>query len=338
MKEILPPVEIALIGTGRMGSTYARIVDELARTRMVAVCGHGSVSAPAVGEALGVPSYTASRYDQMFADHPQIEAVIVATSEWTHLEPVLASIEAGKHVLVEKPMATSPDHAMQMMTQAEKAGVKLMVCHSLRFDRRYAAMQQAVSAGKIGETLHVYARRYSLQTAVDRVLGKFPLSYWIAPHDIDMMMWTVGSPVVSVKAYAKSGAKTRQDFFVAVLTFANGAIGVVESSWGTPNRAGRPQNILFTIRGTEGHMEVLGYENGVAFYGPHGEAEHPDTNYAPDVHGYVEGHFHALIRHFADYVRDLCPPLITLQDGLAVLRVSEAIAQSLEGGHEITLA
>lgn len=330
------PVEIAVIGTGRMGSLYARLADELAHTRLVAVCGHGEITAASVAGPLGVPGYTGARYGEMLADHPQIEAVIVATSEWAHLDPVLAALEAGKQVLVEKPMATSPEDAARMVRGAEQAGVTLMVCHTLRFDPRFAAMRQAVAEGKIGDVLHLHGRRNPRYGAVDRVLGRFPLAYWLLPHDIDMMVWTTGSPVVQVRAYARAGGRSRRDFILAVLTFASGAVGVLESSWVGPAAGGRLQNPLFTARGTAGAVEVLAYESGLALYGED-TAVYPDMSFEPVVHGQTEGMCRGLVRHFAGAVQGLWAPLITARDGYAVIRVASAIDRSLEEDREIAI-
>ncbi len=336
MNEPTQPVDIAVIGPGRMGSLYARIVDELAITRLVAVCGHGEVTAPAVGKSLGVPAYTGARYREMLADHPHIEAVIVATSEWAHLHPFLASIKAGKHILIEKPMATSPDDAAQMLQRAEEAGLKHMVCHNLRFDPPYAAMRQAVADGKIGDIFHMYSRRNSRPEAVDRVLGRFPLACWLLPHDIDMMLWTAGSPVVEARAYSHAGGKTRQDYILAVLTFASGAIGILENTWGAPAQGGRAQTPLFTAQGTAGAAEVLAYENGLALYGEN-TVEYPDTTTAPVVHGQTERTYRSLVRHFAGVVRDLWAPVLTARDGLAAIQVASAIDRALKEGRDIPL-
>ena len=151
------------------------------------------------------------------------------------------------------------------------------------------------------------------------------------------MLWTVGSPVVRVRAYSRSGGRTRQDFILAMLTFANGAVGVLESSWGTPNQGGRPQNQLFTMRGTDGAVEVLAYENGLALYGAKGTVEYPDTNYMPVIHGRTEGVFRSLVRHFAGVVREMWEPLITRRDGLAVIQVAAAIDRSLQEDREIEI-
>jgi UDP-N-acetylglucosamine 3-dehydrogenase len=335
MKEKVKPVDIAIIGPGRQGHTYANILDELATTRLVAVGGGSKASTGRLAAAHGVPGYPDRDYHAMLAEHPSIEAVIICSSEWEHVAPALAAIEAGKHLLIEKPLAPSAADAAMIVERAEAAGVTLMVCHSLRFNPRYAAMRQAVRAGAIGEVLYAHARRNAGQTAVDRVLGKFPLAFWLMPHDLDQMLWTVDSPVVRVRAESHAGATTRSDFISATLTFANGVTGRVENSWGTPNQGGRPHNEVFSIYGTAGAAEVLGYENGVAVYKTGGVVEYPDTSYTPIIHGQTEGPFRSLTRHFAGVVRELWEPVITGRDGLAVIRVAEAINRSLIEGREV---
>ncbi len=337
MVEPVQPVDVAVIGPGRMGGLYARILDQSALTRLVAVCGQGEVAARNVATEMGVPVYTGARYNDMLSDHPQIEAVVVATSEWAHADPVAACLEFGKHVLVEKPMATSPSDAVRMARGADRNGVHLMVCHSLRFDPRFAAMRETVARGEIGEVLHVYSRRSSQPAAVDRVLGRFPLAYWLLPHDIDLALWTSRSPVARVMATSRSGGRSRQDLIVVVLTFDCGAVAVLENVWGSPIRGGRPQNQLFTVRGTTGAVEVLPYENGLAIYGAN-DVVYPDTSVAPDVHGQTEGTSRSLIRHFAGVVRNLWKPLITPRDGVEVVRIASAVDASLEEGREITIS
>jgi predicted dehydrogenase len=214
-----------------------------------------------------------------------------------------------------------------------------MVCHSLRFDFRFVAARQAVVSGAVGDILHLYARRCGSPVAVDRVLGRFPLSYWLMPHDIDMMLWTTGSPVKKVMAYSYAGGKERADFIIAVLTFANGAVGVVESSWGSPGGA-RLQNELFTVRGTKGVVEVAGQESGVMIYRAGDEVnrvEHPDTSYTPILHDQLDGIFRRLFTHFAGIVRGEVTPVVSGEDGLAAVRVAAAIDRSLAEGREIAI-
>jgi predicted dehydrogenase len=319
-----------------MGRIYARLIAESGALRLSAVCGRGEASTQSLAREANAVGYPGADVHAMLAAHPNIEAVIVASSEWAHTEPVLAALAARKHVLVEKPLAISAGDGAEILRQAGLAGVTLMVCHSLRFDPRFAAMRQAVAGGAIGEILHLYARRNPGQAAVDRVLGRFPLAYWLMPHDIDMMLWTTGSHVTKVMAYSRNGGKERTDFIIAVLTFANGAIGVVESSWGAPAQGGRPQNEMFTVRGTKGVAEVLGHENGVAVYHG-GAAEYPDTGYTPVIHDQLDGIFRRLLLHFAGVVRGRWAPVVTGYDGLASVVVASAIDRSLTERREIEI-
>jgi predicted dehydrogenase len=337
MKQHLDPVRLAIIGAGRMGTLYGQIANQMASTRLVALASHRSESTSAAASLLGVPGYDACRYGEMLERHPEIEAVVVATPEWVHVDPVLASLGAGKDVLVEKPLAVSPADAWELAAAAERSRHILMVCHSLRFNPRFALMQRAVAQGEIGNVVHLYARRNSLQPAVDRVLGNLPLPYWLAPHDIDMMLWTVRSPAVSVRAWSRSGAAARSDFILAVVSFENGAVGVLESSWCTPGSAGRPLNELFTVRGDAGMIEVVGREQGLAVYGADNRVSYPDTGCAPLLHGQTEGQDRALLRHFAGAVRGLWPPLIRAADAAAVIDVAYAVQRSLETGKDVAV-
>lgn len=332
------PVAFALIGPGRMGRLYARMIRESATARLVALCGNSTASTQAAATDYNVPGYANGNYQAMLAAHPQIEAVIVAASEWAHIEPVLAGLDAGKHVLVEKPMAISAPDAASMVQRAQAKGVHLMVCHSLRFDARFAALRQAVSQGAVGEVMHLYARRNAPQIAVERVLGRFPLAYWLAPHDIDMMLWTIGSPVRKVMAYSHAGGKARQDFIIAVLSFANGAIGVLESSWATPSVSGQPVTEQFTVRGTTGMVELLSNQTGVGVYRAGAAPEYPDIGYTPVIHDQQDGMFRRLLQHFIGVVRNQYPPVVTGADGLAAIRVAAAIDQSLLKGSEVSIA
>ena len=335
MQNNQPPVALAIVGPGRMGQLYARIANEAATMRLIALCGHRADTTQAAATTHRVPGYANGNYQAMLAAHPEIEAVIVSASEWAHIEPVLACLDAGKHVLVEKPMAISAADAASMVAHAATAGVHLMVCHSLRFDLRFAALRQAVANGAVGEVLHLYARRNAPQIAVERVIGRFPLAFWLAPHDIDMMLWTTGSPAHKVMAFSRAGGKERQDFIIAVVTFANGAIGVLESSWGTPAVSGQPLTEQFTVRGTGGIVELLSNQTGVGVYRAGSAPEYPDIGYSPVIHDQQEGMFRRLLHHFVGVVGNQHPPIVTGSDGLAAIQVAEAIDRSLREGREV---
>jgi UDP-N-acetylglucosamine 3-dehydrogenase len=338
MSSVANPLPLAIIGAGRMGTLYGQIANELVQAQLVALCGETAESTRAAAEKLNVPGYASGRWQEMLERHPEIEAVVVATPEWIHREPVIDALNSGRHVLVEKPLAVSPTDAWHMADTARSSGKVLTVCHSQRFNPRFALMREAVVSGDIGKVMHVYARRHSLQPAVNRVLGHFPLPYWLAPHDIDMMLWTVGAPVKAVNAWSGDGGASRTDFIGASLRFANGVVGVLEASWCTPGSGGRPLNELFTVRGDAGSVEVIGHEQGLAIYRGDGTVRFPDTYHSPVINGQTDGYYRSLLRHFIGAVRGLWPVCITAEEAAAVIDVACAIQVSIESGREAPVA
>jgi predicted dehydrogenase len=330
MNHQVSPLALAIIGAGRMGILYGQIANELSLTKLVALTSEHEDTTAQAAQQLGVPGYANCRYEEMLDRHPEIEAVVVATPEWQHVDPVLTCLRLKKHVLVEKPLTVSSDDAWSLVAAGEQAGKVFSVCHSQRFNPRFALMREAVASGEIGRIQHLYARRNSLQPAVNRVRGHFPLPYWLAPHDLDVMLWTTGSAAVSVHAVSKG-----KDFILASIHFTCGAVGVLETSWCTPGFAGRPLNEVFTVRGDAGMVEVVGHEQGLAVYNGTNWVKYPDTYHAPIIQGHTEGYYRALLRHFAGAARNLWPPVVSAREAAAVIDLASALQQSLETGTEV---
>jgi predicted dehydrogenase len=319
-----------------MGQLYARIATELPVTELVAVCGQRPEPVNVLAAQLGVPAYSGGAYRQLLAQHPDIDAVVVATPEWLHLDPALAVIEAGKHLLLEKPVATDLAAAQRIVTAAEAAGITLMVCHQLRFDPRYALAKDALDRGDIGELRHAYARRNSASAAAARVAAHIPLTCWISPHDLDLLLWLTDSAVTSVAAFTRGHRSQPDGYFQATLRFASGVTAVFEQGWSTPRLGGRPRQAILDLRGTLGAIEVTPNEQGLAIF-TEGAPAYPVAFDAPVVHGRIFGVFPALVSHFADCVVHRRPPLTGGREGLAAVRVAHAIGRSIEAGREINL-
>ncbi|MGH2355762.1 MAG: Gfo/Idh/MocA family protein [Chloroflexota bacterium] len=330
------PLKLAVVGAGRMGQLYARIAAELPQTELAAVCGRSEAPVDALASRWGVPGYAGGDYREMLDEHAGIDAIVVATPEWLHVEPALAAIGAGKHLLLEKPMATSVADAARILAAAEAAGITLMICHQLRFDPRYALAREAVERGEIGELLHVYARRNTTSLAAARVQGRIPLTCWISPHELDLLLWIAGSRVVGVSACSRGDARRPDGYFLATLRFATGVTAVFEQSWGAPPLGGRPRQALLDLRGTAGTVEVTPQEQGLAIFTA-GGAAYPSVMESPVVHGRVFGVFPALVGHFTECVSSERPPLVGGREGLAAVAVAEAIARALQSGREIAL-
>ena len=163
------------------------------------------------------------------------------------------------------------------------------------------------------------------------------VAFFLGVHDIDMMLWTMGQPVV--KAFAKSvrrGPLPVEDSILSILTFADGTLAMVENWRGAPDVTGRPQRFHFEAVGTGGVIEVYGQEQGVGIYTPQA-ATFPPTLFLPEVHGRLTGIYHDQVAHFVDCIRKGTPPACTGEEGLEAVRVGVAIERSLREGQEVTV-
>jgi UDP-N-acetylglucosamine 3-dehydrogenase len=197
--------------------------------------------------------------------------------------------------------------------------------------------KEAVERGDIGDLLHLHARRHTTSLAAARVRGHIPLTCWISPHELDLLLWIAGSRVTGVTAHTRGSAREPDAYFLATLRFASGVTAVFEQSWSTPPLDGRPRQALLDVRGTKGTIEVTPHEQGLGIF-TQGRAAYPQLMESAVVHGRVFGVFPALVAHFADCVAGGRPPLIGGREGLAAVVVAEAIRRSLDEGREISVA
>ena len=149
----------AVIGLGMMGERHARIWAELPQTRLVSV--YDILPGKALELTSRLDGQACSGLEDTVTD-PEVHIISVCTDDQSHLEPCIAAARAGKHVLVEKPLATKCADADAIIAACEDAGVKLMVGHVVRFDPRYAVARQAIADGAVGEVVQVYARRNNI--------------------------------------------------------------------------------------------------------------------------------------------------------------------------------
>ena len=139
---------VAVIGTGQWGKNHARVYKELPSTELIAVCDVNAERAKAMATQYGVKAYSDST--QMLKDK-EIEAVNVCTWSTILAKEALKALNAGKHVLVEKPMATNPQQAEKLVQTAQENGLHLTVGFLMRFIPGLQSIRESVENKKIGE-------------------------------------------------------------------------------------------------------------------------------------------------------------------------------------------
>jgi UDP-N-acetylglucosamine 3-dehydrogenase len=330
----LPQLRVGLIGCGAFGESHLAAFAGIPLARVAAVTDVAPDRARRAAERHGIP-HIARDFHELVA-MPDIDAVSVVTTEDQHLQPVLAALENGKHVFVEKPMAMSVEDAQQMIDAAGKSGLILMPGHLLRFETKYATVKAQLTAGRLGRILSMYTRRNRPKWQ-GRIYKRTPLVLETAIHDIDTMLWYVGAKVTSVWGWQVSAEPgTKADLFCGVLSFEGGAIGMLQTSWILPDKTPFLDDCMQVVT-TSGVANIDVLHSGLTLWTEDG-AEGPDVSYEPRLFNAVYGALREELAYFA-----LCclenrqPTILTAADGLEAIRVSLALVRAAAENREIRL-
>lgn len=325
-----------VIGLGFFGEKHADVAAMLPNVRLEALCTRNDQRRRQIKRRLNVPRDYRD-YDELLAD-PKIEAVSVVTHVDDHLAPTLAALRAGKHVLLEKPMARRPADCDRMIAAAERAGRILMVGHICRFNPRYAGVRERIAAGEIGRIVSMYARR-NIPAAVSKtVLEKVGPLLGDGVHDTDLMLWMSGAEIETAYALTENiRGLAHPDIGWAMYRFDTGAIGVIENVWFLP--ASTPFRIheQLEIIGTEGAVYVHGGDTNVVIQGRSG-IDSPDTLYWPQMHGEPTGALRSEMAYFVGCVaRGEMPTVVMPAEARAAVAAVAAAERSAASGKVVRL-
>jgi predicted dehydrogenase len=332
----MQPIRIAVIGAGHMGERHARIFAGMPDVELVAVCDTREAAARDLAARTAASAYS-DFWELLRRD--DLDAVSVCTPDGLHREPSELAMLGGRHVLVEKPIATTLADAGAMVEAAARAGVMLLVGHCLRFDPRYDQARQAVERGELGAIQTIYTRRANTVAAQDRLGGRCSLPLFLGVHDYDVMRWLVGSEVERVTAESKWGLLQEQGFPVedancALLRFADGVLGIAELSWILPRGFPAAGDHRLDVVGGAGSLSIATLETGLRRADGQ-RAVQVDTTAAPSVQGHPGGMFYFELRHFVDCVRGRATPAITPHDAVMALRIALAVERAATTGMPI---
>src|SRR5439155_12439545 len=195
--ERLSPVRVALIGSGWIQDFHARGVLEYPDAQLVAVANHREESARALAERYSIPHVTTDW--PSLTEDDTVQAAVIATPNALHAEQAMAFLDAGKHVLVEKPMAVSVEECDAMIDASHRGSASLMVAHCWRFHPGVIAMRDRIASGELGEV--VKTRGYGVHAGwgpkgwfVDPALGGGGALVDMGVHAIDTARFVLGDP------------------------------------------------------------------------------------------------------------------------------------------------
>jgi UDP-N-acetylglucosamine 3-dehydrogenase len=309
---------VAIIGTGFWGRNHARVFKELEETELTAVCDVNAERAKSVAQQFGVEFYTNSR---KMLRREDTEAISICTWSTSLAKEALNALKAGKHVLVEKPMAVNSKQAEKLLKIAEKEELHLSVGFLMRFIPGIQYIKKAVENKTIGELVCATAKRVSQWP--ERI-GDVGVVKDLAIHDIDIMRYIFNEDPIAV--YAKTGSmrhKKFEDYAHIMLTFKGGRNAFIESNWLTPYKTR-----VLIVTGSEAIMK-LDYITQELTIEDSKETVQPRYPWQEPLK--LE------LRHFVHCILKMEKPLITGMDGLKALKIAEAALKSSVTGRVIKM-
>lgn len=317
---------IALVGFGQWGRNLARNLAALGALR--AVCD----SNPVVLEGVRTlyPEVAVTSEAGSFLEDAQVAGVVIATPPALHFALARQALQAGKDVLVEKPMALTAREGETLVELAEKSGRVLMVGHLLEYHPAIEKIRDMVASGALGKIHYVYSNRLNL----GRIRTEENALWSFAPHDIHIFLRLLGEIPEEVACQGGSYLSHEvADVTMSVMRFASGVRGHIFVSWLHPYKeqrlvvVGDRKMVVFDDTLPLDKLQLFPHRVDWIDRIPVALKAEAEVVPLPDVEPLA-----VECRHFLDCVATRRPPRTDGASGIAVLRVLEACQQSLERG------
>jgi predicted dehydrogenase len=356
------PLRAGIIGLG-VGKAHAKGYAGNHGAQLVALCDTDELRLNELGAQYGVPPEGRfTDYKKMLSE-ARLDLVSVCLPNFLHADATIAALDAGVHVLCEKPMAPTVAQAQDMIAAAGRNGRQLMVAYNYRYRADVRWIRRVVESGQLGNVYHVYAA-WRRETGI-------PGSGWfgnkqmagggalidLGVHVLDLTMWLLGFPAVTTVSgdthslFGPRGLKTWgrragqpatmtfdvDDGAVGFIRFANGANAVLEATW-AEHRQPKDDLIHLELQGTNGTvvLNIANYslEDTLRFYT---EIEGEPVTIIPTIRvSGPQGHEALVIDAIRSLVEHTPPPSDGFQ-GLAAVQVLQAMYESARSGHEVEL-
>ncbi|MCY4542719.1 MAG: Gfo/Idh/MocA family oxidoreductase [Rhodobacteraceae bacterium] len=272
-------LRIGVIGLGWFGEIHCETIVGIPELELAALCTRRPDRLAEMASKFDVAT-TYTDYSELLADE-SIDAVSIVTMWDQHTAPACASLAAGKHVFLEKPMASTIADCRKIMEAADAADGILQIGHICRFNPRYRMAKQAIAEGRIGKIVAMSSRRNIPAAWTPEILNKIGPIVGDAVHDTDLMLWFTEDRVATAYAQTVSVRNLKHpDIGQTMYRFEGGATAVLETVWCMPDKTPFDIDERLSIIGTEGLIHVQDTFPNLAIVD--GDKLHsPDTTYWP---------------------------------------------------------
>ena len=324
------PVRLAVVGLGYWGPNLVRNLVELPEAELAYVCDARDDALKAIGRRYPSLRRTSS-FDEVL-DDPDVDGLAIATPVSTHYELARRTLEAGKHVLVEKPLAASSREGEELSEAATMRGLVILAGHTFVYSPPVNLVHDLIRSGELGEIYFISTSRVNLglhqsDTSVAWDLG---------PHDFSILQYWLGELPVRVSALSKGFVvPTTPDVAFINLEYESGTIAHVELSWLAPSKlrrtaiVGSKKMVVYDDTSVE---PVRIYDSGVAVPDPSTFGEYRLTYRTGDIVSPRVEPVEPLSLELADFcrcIRQNGQPRSSAKLGVDVVRIIEAVDASL---------
>ena len=336
-------IRVAVIGAGYWGPNLIRNFAACPETKLIAVCDKDRARLEKV--LAGYPGVDAVDTSELLLARDDVDAVAIATPVGTHAPLAVAALRAGKHVLVEKPLAACVRDAEAMVHAAKEAGRVLMVDHTFVYSGPVRKIKEIVDSGDLGDIYYVDSVRINLGLFQHDVNVVWDL----APHDLSIMDYLIGRLPKSLSAFGTCHADSQsgiEDVAYLNLDFGDGLLASFHVNWLSPVKirhflvGGSRKGLVYNDLAPDEKIKV--YDRGITV-SHDAEARRglligyrTGDVWSPRIEG--QEPLQAMVRHFAECIRNGKQPLTNGESGLRVVRILEAAQRSIKAqGGRITL-
>jgi len=327
-------LNIAVIGTGAMGKSHARIYSDMDKVELVAVCDKDEKTVNEIAKKYNTKPFT--DYKDINED---LDAVSVCVPTKLHKDITLFFIKKGVNVIVEKPIANNIEEAKKITEAAKENNVKLMVGHIERFNPVVAEIKKRLDNNELGKIYSINTFRFS--PFPHRIID-VGVTTDLAVHDIDIIMYLNKAKIDRI--YAETGQRihaNHEDMLNALIKFENNTTGIINTNWLTPKKVRE-----LYVTGEKGMFVAKYLTQDLYFY--KNEFTENNVDYSKGVTSVIEGDMVKIkinnkepllaeLEEFTDCIIEDRKPIVSGEDGLKVLEVASKMLEAAKNSKVIFL-
>ena len=334
-------VNIGIIGCGYWGANFVRIAKESFSAELVHCSDLSEKNLEIASHNLEGVIKTTTEFNDVL-QNPKVDAVIIATPTVTHFEIAKKALEAGKHVLVEKPMTENSEQAKKLIEISKEQKKVLMVGHVFKFNPGIQKLKEYIDSGEIGSVLYTHSSR----TGLGPVRKDVNVLWDLAPHDVSILLHLLKEKPLSVSATGASYIqKGIEDVVFLTIKFGEGIISNLHLSWLDPYKIRKTTVIgdkKMAVFDDVGNETVKLLDKGVSYlrrgasFGEFRGLLVDGDIIIPKIE--VKEPLKEEFNHFVECVKENREPMCSGEDGYRVVKVLESAQKSLkENGNEIKI-